>query len=235
MSEVVSLPIRPQAVREAPRMGIHALAEYIVSSPAAGRSIVAEQKKPKDFKVIYYGRPENAIARCLASGGKDQTALDATVRELRAQTPTKKYGLQRRDTGLEAIGAFRELLKSLDVDLTGVRLPRQRFEPMKTAGVEISVRPELLVVDADDKLVGAIKLYFSKADPLTDERARYTATILHQFVGDALGAGSASDWRRCYVIDVFGRKVWTASRTFTRLRKEVAAACANIKDVWGAS
>jgi hypothetical protein len=227
-----SSTIKPQPVREAPRMSVHAVAEYIVSPPARGRTIVADQKKPKDFKVIFYSRPEHAIARCLASGGKDYTPLETTVRELRALTPTKRYGLLRRDTGIEAIGSFREMLKETELDVAGLKLARQRFEPIKISGVAVSVRPELLIVNEDAKLVGCVKLYFSKADLLSEERARYTATLLHQFVQEALGAGQSADWRRCYVLDVFGRQVWNASRTFTRRRKEVAAACATVRAIW---
>ena len=221
-----------QLVRDTPRVSVHALSEYLTADAARRRAIVEEQKRPKDFRVIWYARAERAIAGFLATGGNTAAPLDAAVRELRNQRPTTAPALRRRDTCLQAIESFRRSIDKLDLDFSGFKRSGQKFEAMNLAGVSVSVRPELLVTEASGRVVGAGKLYFSKADPLKEDRAGYLTTVLHQFVEEDLGAGAQANASRSFVLDVFPGRVWRAPGSFSRRRRVVSAACAELALTW---
>lgn len=225
-------PDKPAKVRNEPRITLNALAEYLTAAAGRRRTIVTEQKRPKGFQVVYYREAEDAIAQCLAAGGTDQRPLDSVLRRLRGGGGRNAWEQSRRDAGVEAVEAFRRWLDDPSADLGRVRSAPPAPRLLNVGSVSVSVRPELLVLDDDDNVVGGVKLYLSKNEALTEERARYSGTILHQYVQGPLGADARADWRRCYVLDVFKGRRWNASRTYTRRRQDVAAACAEIEVLW---
>lgn len=49
--------------RHAPRFSVNSLSEYLVANASRRRRILEEQKRPRDFQVIYYKEAEEAIVR----------------------------------------------------------------------------------------------------------------------------------------------------------------------------
>jgi hypothetical protein len=212
-------------------MAMNAMAEYLTVGAGRRRAIIDDQKHPPVIPVTYYREALDAIARCLASGGADVSPLDSAIRDLRRAAPNKQEA-SRREAGREAISAFRAWLPDSGLDLRGLRrAPQTHPRRMIVGGVAISVRPELLIEDDDGHTVGCVKIYLKK-EALSEERAKYTGTMLHQYVQDTLGAGPRADWRRCYVLDVVAGRSSNASKTYTRRRQEIAAACAEIAASW---
>jgi hypothetical protein len=224
-------PRNTQTVRKEPRLSLNALSEYLTAAAGRRKSILREQKKPQTFRQVYYREPEYGIARSFATN--TDGPLDAAVAKLKAIKPANKKEPIRIDTCLEAIALIREWRASGEAPVfSTAKIPAKASTPLKVGEVTISVRPELLVFNASGDLVGCVKLYFSKSDRLTEERAKYAATILHQYVQETLGAGANADPRECHVIDVFGKKVWTASRTYNKRRQDVTDACGEIEVRW---
>ena len=220
-------------VRAAPRIALNALADYMTAPAGKRRSIVVDQKRPKAFRLAYYSDAEAAIVTAIAAQDRKEGILDAAVRRLTGADPPRKWDRERRDTCLQAIEAFRNLLRAAGLaDVSPLRRAPQRPRLLAVSGLEVSVRPELVLAADATPPTGALKLYLSKVDPLSEERAKYAATVLHQYVADVLGSDGRVDPDQCHVLDVFARKLFTAPRRFQRRRQDVAAACAEFVSVW---
>lgn len=223
-----------QTVRETPRVSVNSLAEYLVAGAARRQKIILEQKRPKDFQVIYYAEAEEAIIDHLISQRKGTTGFDTALSRLQFNGHLKEWELTRRSTGIEAIQAFREFAG--DIPLADLRVKRGPTSPrlLQVGGVGVSVRPELHLnyPDEEKKGIGAIKLYFSKNDPLTADRACYVATVLHQYIETQYPKAGKADYRVCFVVDVFAKRSFWAPRNHKRKQQDVEAACREIAIAW---
>lgn len=221
-------------VREAPRVSLNALSEYLVASAAGRRRIIQEQKRPKPFQVAYYSEAEDAIARYLASDDRNLLDLQLNFKQLQKGGKSPDWELGRRDTGIEALEGFKKLVPELPLNGLEVRRGPQKSRYLEVSGVTVSVRPEALLVQGtgDNRRLGAVKLYFSKSKPLSEERGRYASTILHAYLETFYTKVGVPDYRICMVIDVFAGKIHTAPRTYKRKRQDVEAACLEINLLW---
>lgn len=220
--------------RSQPRISITKLGEYMVASPTRRRRIVIDQKRPQDYIVARYNDAQESIAEFLINAiGKD--CLRRKIEELNGGVVSTEWQAQSNQLCAEAIMAFLGFVDSLSLD--GLEPQRGDTCPPKLdiAGVAVSVRPEVLITGKDRKgepLNGAIKLYISKTTPLTPEAAEYVATTVHQFVSDYRGEAGKTDYRLCYVLDVFNKKVFSAPRSHVRRRADIEAACEEIARAW---
>jgi hypothetical protein len=103
------------------------------------------------------------------------------------------------------------------------------------AGVEISVRPEFIISGQyrQRNICGALKLYFSKDDPLTDHSAPYIAAIVQRFVENHIATvDTQARGEACQVFDVFAGQLFSAPNAITRRFNDMEAACNEIATVW---
>lgn len=141
----------------------------------------------------------------------------------------------RNQANADALVAFLDVADDLDLD--GYSLWRGDPKPSRLdiQGVSVSVRPELLLTSSNrlgELTEGAVKLYINKSHPMFDEAGLYTATMLHHFVDTYPYVDGSCDYRSCYVVDVFGQRVFSAPRSFKLRRKSIEAACEEIKRAW---
>jgi hypothetical protein len=219
--------------RTTPRVALNALADYLTAAAGRRRSIVADQKRPRAFRVAYYSEAEAAIVSTLASDRREGRYLDEAARRLRSLDAPRKWDRERRDTGLAAIEAFRTVMTAGTLArVDSLRRAANRPRLLTVSGLQVSVRPELVLEPDDQPPTGALKIYLSKGEALSEERARYAATVLHQYVSDVLGGNGRAEPDLCYVLDVFAGKLFSAPRRFQRRRQDIAAACAEFLAVW---
>jgi len=223
-------------VRTSPRISVNGLAEYLVAGAARRRRIVQEQKRPKNYQAPYYTDAEEAIVKFLASPERDFGVLDqaaAKLREVETVSRRIEWELTRRAACTEALQACRKLASG---DLfAGIAVTRAPQSPrlLQIGGVGVSVRPEIFLASPDEKpRVGGAKLFFSKNEALTEGRALYAGTILHQYLDTHQQRTGTVDYRHCLVIDVFAQKVFAAPRTYKRRRADIEAACLEITLAW---
>lgn len=223
-----------QRVREHPRVSVNSLAEYLVSAAARRQKIIQEQKRPKAFQVTYYDEAEDAIAEYLTSQRQSSRSLDTCAAKLRPEGALKEWELTRRATGLETIEAFRSFAQDLPLENVVIKRGPEKPRLMQVHGVSISVRPELHLSVAEERgnRIGAIKLFFSKNEALNEDRARYAATVLHQYIEAQYPRAGSTDYRLCLVVDIFAKKFHTAPRTYKRKRQDIEAACSEIARAW---
>ncbi len=79
---------------------------------------------------------------------------------------------------------------------------------------------------------GAIKLYFSKSNPLNGDAANYVGATIHEFLQTFLDPQGTAKPRDCLLIDVFAESIFVAPRATKKRQKELADACHEIAAVW---
>ncbi|MBD3616710.1 MAG: hypothetical protein HUJ22_09055 [Gracilimonas sp.] len=223
--------------RKKPRISINKLGEYMTGTPFNRKTIITEQKKPPVFKSAYYQFAELAIVSFLSSINKNISSLDNSINELQSFRPSKGYQRSKNRSNIEAITSFKNAYQGLsDLSQYSIKRGSQKVPKLKVGGVNISIRPELILTtknDDDNNDVGVIKLYFSKNSPLDEETGNYISTATHQWVEKNLVSTELNaPHHMTLVYDVFSGKIFTPPRSFIKRRKDIEAACEEIYLMW---
>jgi len=226
--------------RSDPRISITKHAEYMVASASRRRSILRDQKFPPAFKSANYREAFPALVDALVRGG-DPRILDEYIAQWTKREPNSRFEAECLALCVDALEAFKPMLSNdLLTDLSFAK--GFHSASFSISGVEVSVRPEALVLGPE---AGAVKLYLAKTTPLTPDTpgrpgsSSYAATLLHQWAEVQFG-GAAPE--RCIVVDVFAGKIHRAPARYVQRRadqkasfEEIAAVWASIKNTRGES
>lgn len=223
--------------RHEPRISVTKLGEYAAANDAARRRrIIVDQKRPKDYIVPMYTEAQEAVTDFFLADAQDDGILFDKVDEFCNAVSGTSWQETKNRVCAEALLSFLGVKDRLD--LRGLELSRGNPEPPRllVQNVSVSVRPEIRLTGSSRTgapLEGALKLYFSKNHPLSEEAGAYAATTLHQFIAEhSLQDGSSCDHRVCHVVDVFGRQLFTAPRSFKQRRASIEASCEEIARAW---
>jgi hypothetical protein len=212
-----------------PRMSIFSLAEYPRATHQRKRAILIQEKNPAVYQTAYRRQADVAIRQCLATGGRDRRPIDEALRRLRSARPTKDYDKQQVASGIETLESFDRCLTKGALDLEGVQRTPKEETPWVVEGVEISARPDAVIV-SNGVIVGAIKRFLKKTVRLEGDRAKFAGVILRQYV-ERLSPGHA-DPTRCYILDVHKGAVIVASKSYKSTARELIAVCRDIFALW---
>lgn len=225
--------------RSKPRISLNKLGEYAAeSNPSRRRRIVRDQKRPKNFIVPYYDPVRDAVVSYIANDEANLSPLRDAINKLEGESPTSTWKEQRLQSCLDTIAAFRSQFDTVLGQEEIYAVPARKTDPasIQVEGVKVSIRPDLLVYGKDGRgkeIVGAIKLHFSKGHPLNDTSGKYVATLLHRHVEERLASNGLYPSRKwCLVLDIFEGERFTAPRSYKRRRKNLAAACEEIRTIW---
>ena len=222
-------------VRSTPRMSINKLCEYLVcQKPSRRQTIIVGQKYPQDFIVHRYADALRILPECIEQKF-DDTFVAERLRWLETKFVSTAHSMECRRDCVSAIKAGRVLKEMLPFAEASFLAAKADETPSVMVGeVEVSVRPEVFVKVATGKRagqVGAIKLVFSKTNPLDDEALDFDATLLLFYMKEMFGETNVSR-EHCIVVDVFARKVVSAPKSFKSRMKEIEAACDEIDCAW---
>ncbi len=220
-------------IRNDARISINKLGEYLVAKPSRRQTIIRDQKRPKDFVVARYTDAERAIQDYITDGSPDTVQLKRAIRSLKLSECETKWQQDTADLCAKALFAFMSIADEVSTNgftpIKGDDSP----EKMLISDVKISVRPEILLRDQDDlSVVGGIKLYIVKNNPLTDEAGSFVSTLLYRYIAEVISSEAAVHNKNCFVVDVFAGKVFQAPNTYKRNMNNIAAACAEISARW---
>ncbi len=148
----------------------------------------------------------------------------------------EKIGTQRRiAANLDALESFLLMLDAVDLKGANTRLGDQSPPRLTIHGVEISVRPEVVLTaigKSNAPLVGALKLHFPRTFSLTEDSAGYVSAILQEWSKTHLADEGAVNGSMCPVIDVGSHTVYPGVKATTARMKDVEAICQNIAALW---
>lgn len=223
---------------EQPRISVNKLAEYMGSKAARQRKIIHDRKYPdEDFNFgMYHREASEAVSRYLAGGAFDPTPLDRQIASLSQLTPEKVGTARRINANIDALERFSNMLD--DIDFLGAEATLGEHAPEKLTyhNVEISVRPEIILRGIGPKgrrLVGAVKVHFSKSSPMNEDSAGYVSAIVQEFCRRHVADDDEVVFPAyCQVIDVASGRVFEGVKSIKRRMVDVAAECQNIAALW---
>lgn len=221
-------------VRFEPRISVNKLGEYMIARPGRRKSIIKAQKYPSDFVVTRYQRAYGPIIEYLLSDFSTDDPIIQGVEACETATPTSEWDEQDINLSIEALDAFVRIAEK--IDLAGTI--RERTDMKESAGivisgVDVSVRPEILIRSTDRKgseTYGGVKLLLSKTFPHDGDSGEYAAAVLGQSISSAVG--SPIDNSLCLVIDVFSEETFHAPKALRRRMNDIEAACEEISRAW---
>lgn len=224
-----------KAPSKAPRISVNKLCEFMTAKAARQRQILRDQKYPTDFKGVYYKEATEAIAASVASNLENLKPVENAIKVLGQLTPDK-IGTQRRiAANMDALESFQLMLDAVDLKGANTRLGDQSPPRLTIYGVEISVRPEVVLTaigKSNAPLVGALKLHFPRTFSLTEDSAGYVSAILQEWCKHHLADEGAVNGSMCPVIDVGSHTVYPGVKATTARMKDVEAICQNIAALW---
>lgn len=215
--------------RPHPRISLTKLAEYLVASAGRRRAILEDQRFPSAFMAGRWTEAYPAIADVIRHHG-DRRLIAQYLAEWRSRVPTSDFEAAKLSLWIQAMTALADQVD--DLDLASYSFVDGRAEAYASlAGVEVSMRPDLLVAGDEP---GALKIYLGKSKALTantpgrDGSGTYAAALLHIWAEDELWASP----KRCLVLDVFSKQLFTAPAKPGPRRRQALAACQEIALVW---
>lgn len=218
-----------------PRISVNQLADFMLAKAARQRQIIRNQKFKQDFLVVYYKEASEAISLCLASHLTDLFVIENAITSLEQKKPDK-LGTQRRlASNLGALEAFQNMFDDINFGDASPELGEQSPPRLTYHGVEISVRPEIVLKmngKGGKPLVGAVKIYMSRTTPLTDVSAGYISAILQEHCRRNLSHLGDFSAALCFAIDVAAKHVFPGVKSTAARLKDVEAACQNIGALW---
>ena len=221
-----------------PELSVNKLAEYIVSKGARQRKILKDRKYPdEDFQMgMYHREASEAVRKFIADGCIDASVAENQIAILKQQTPEKIGTIRRINANIDALERFLDMLD--DITLSGGEPELGAHNPSKLTfhGVKISVRPEIVVRGTGPKgrkLIGAIKLHFTKSFPMTDESAGYVSAAVQEYCKLHLAADDETVFSEyCKIIDIGCGKVFPGVKATAARLKDISSECENIAGLW---
>lgn len=218
-----------------PRISVNKLAEYHVAQGARQRSILRDQKF-RNFGGMYYAEAARAVTSCLASNLEDTSGISQQIRILEQQSPDTAGAMRRISSNIDALESFEEMLDDIDLKGATAELGEQRPDKLVMHGVNISVRPEIILRGTGKsgrKQVGALKVHFPRTFPLTVVSAGFVAAVLQRYSGDKLiEADEIVGPSYCFVIDIGSRTVHPPVKATAARLKGLESDCQNIAAIW---
>ena len=219
-------------MRFEPRISLNKLAEYIIARPGRQQTIIRDQKRPSDFIVARYHLAEEAIKNFILR--PQQNFLQNAIAAISTLEHDSDWSKQNADLCQDALIHFMTLKDRLIFDGFTPILGSDNVPKMSISGVNVSVRPEILLSDSSNNTVGALKLYINKSHPLTDEPGKYISTVLYRYLAEVISSENCVVPGFCTVVDVFGQTVHVAPKTYKRSMADVNSACQHIAILWPA-
>ena len=212
------------------------LCEYVEEATASRRNTIIKQCKfPKPFITKWYNDAEDILSFYLSEIRDDPRQLSIEIDRLRTAVydseAEKKYAFASASALKSFLKEEESVRRTLDPFKLEMAVNENRHKFI-LKGVQISLRPELIVRDAEGKAqLGFVKFYFGKDDPLSEARGELMACLLKHYF--ELEHGFSFKNQHCMVLDVYRSKLFYAPKAYKRRLADIEASLQEISDRWG--
>lgn len=223
----------PIESRPNPRVSANKLAEYMTCSAARRRRIISEAKNPPEFIVPRYNPFYDVAPAFAASRPLDEEIIVSSIEALTGKESQTEWERDNVQLNIDLLQRLLDLPDLLEIEQYDAVATGDRTQSIALEGVEVSVRPELLLrrVVRGQRTLGALKFYLPKTFPLNEESGAFLAALVHLYLEQSF-PGENPDNRHCFVMDVPSGVIYNAPRSVIRRRAELAAACEEIAARW---
>jgi hypothetical protein len=230
-----------------PRISATKLAEYIVADPARKETILKNAKRALKSIILQYGRVRHGLSESLVTGGISKDILQKYAAEAQADASRLKREEERweRADTLRSADALIHLATVTDQvvieNAKQIHRPQGGWGRLLIEGVKVSVQPDLVfsIEHRGIRKVGAIILNTAKTDTFTLERVSgrfsigdYLTVLVYRLLEERLKGSGTPLHSKCFAVDVFRKKVYSAPAAHKTLLKNIEAACRTIAALW---
>ena len=172
----------------------------------------------------------------IESRGQDETKLSKLDEILLSRKPATSHDEQRLLTAHDAIELCRTMsLKELP-DSEKISEGSHSLPKLLLFGVSVSITPTNIIRMRQEgkkgSILGLIKPYLGKSQPLSTGTASLHGALLHWYVEENLQSSGEARPDLCFIIDIFEQKIFSAPSHYSQRRKLLAASCQEIADRW---
>jgi hypothetical protein len=216
-----------------PRISANKLGEYLKASPARRSAIIKDQKYPKKYIVTRYSQARSAIIEFFTEGKGDKQVIETKIQELIEKTYNTEFQLKDFQLSVEALQVFTTADLAFNFNSMDLMKCDQNSNKLSIEGVEISVRPEIILRGKirKNEFIGAIKIHISKTNQLSADTGQYVSTLLLDVL-KATYPNEKVNRQFCITLDIFSGQYFVAPSSFKSVRANIEAACAEIKARW---
>jgi hypothetical protein len=237
--QAISAPVRQVETEEIifhkePRISANKLAEFVISDPSRQKAIIREAKFAKKVMIVRYKKVRTFIAHAFAGDHLDIDKLGHRADEIERENEVKGISEWKRLDNTNSALALKKIAAiAPDLSWKNARIFYGRFGNLEIDGVKVSVQPELVFLFEHRNItkMGAIILNTAKRDEKSLARSNgaycvgdYLSSLLFQMLlakAHKIGAPLNS---KCYAVDVFREKIYTAPANYRMLNRNIEAA-----------
>ena len=226
-------------VHHEPRISANKLAEYVTADPVRQMTIIRDSKFAKKVVIIPYKKVRNFIGHAFAHDGLDIDKLCGRAKEIRTETAISDW--QSRDNTHSASALEKIAQIAPELSWKNARIFHAKLGDLEFAKVKVTVHPEVVFCFEHRKITkaGGVILNTAKSDDKSLERGNgshcvgdYLSSLLFQALltkGSRIGTPLNT---KCYAVDVWRGKIYTAPASYRTLNKHMEAACVAIAALW---
>lgn len=217
------------------KISVNQLTKFLVSNSANHRAIIKAQLEQKPYMAAYYEKAQKAITQFLLNEFHDEEIIVRAIEKLQSVVPNSDQEAARINNNVEAMDSFLIMYDEIKIfdncRLSAVTAPCPK---VIVSDVEISVFPDCIITGSHKgkKVIGAIKLYFSKPDPLSKDMSATITVLTKRFLEENYQETGTVMNQMCQVVDVFKKTVHSAPSSHIRKMNEISTACEEIKFWW---
>ena len=218
------------------KMTLEKMGEYLSASPRGRKRVIQELNRKTNLIETDFSEAKNAIAIFIAYGDGNEEVIYSEISRLEKKLAMSELQKEQINLSIDALESFLDVADEVVIkDYEFMREDPSIPTTLLISGVTIDVNPEIILRKMDletGSQVGAVKIYFSKNFPLSDDAGKYMATILFQYLEAHFADVGVADYTNCYIIDAFNQKVFRTPRFNKRYRSDIQAACEEIARAW---
>jgi hypothetical protein len=215
-----------------PKISVNKLGQYIKSTPHRRHEIVKHQKYPMPFITARYDEARKVIIDYFLNGKGCKAVISSKIKDLIVSNYSSNHKRHNNELSIQALEIF-DPSKGPNLKKFNLVKFNSYFGKLSIEGVDVSIQPDIIIngMMHGKEFVGAIKLHFSKTNPLDPDAGKYVATMVHKFL-EMKYPDTKVNCSFCISMDIFTGHYFVAPRSFKMLRKDITAACKEIKLLW---
>lgn len=221
---------QPQPFQDRPRISSNQLGEFVFASPAKKTGILRDQKNGNPFRAPYYQSAQNSVLGAFRSGQYDLRALRESAELLRSREATSRNQVTRFNNNAEMLRRFCEIAPDARPP-AGMHSIIRRGAVIELDGVQVSVRPEISTVCAEERSFCYTKFRFSKSKVSEDESEIILLLLLKYGLAQACDGLSFAP-AETRLVDCYSKKVVEGHRLSKVRDAQLDSALKEIRRMW---
>lgn len=217
-----------------PAMSAKELADYIVASEVARRTIVRDCKFRPIARITQHNEAKMAVSKFIRGDRESTSSLHQAADALRARMADSDFDRDLFDHNADYIERFAHVQDKVEIPDAEVQ-PPGAASPLIAHGVKINpdIQFRLRRVTRTNKVrIGAGVLRYSKGRPANVEASLWHSAFLFGFLGGIGEEMAEPEQKLCLTIDAYAGVAHPAPSDSVRRYANMLAACATIAERW---